>query len=380
MPLPAPPVDRTPKPFRNHTRRKIPAALPALMLALLTMLALGACTSPQYYAQAVHGQVALMLAQRPVDEVLADRATPPEVRAGLALARDARVFAHAQLGLPDNGSYQSYVELHRPFVVWNVFATPPYSFELRQSCFLVVGCLAYRGYFSEAAAHRHAARLQARGDEVFVGGVTAYSSLGWFADPLLSSMLRWDEVTLVRTLFHELAHQWLYVPGDTAFNESFAMAVAEAGLARWWRMRHPATPLPDDSAHEETFVALILEYRNKLSLVYASTLTEHEKRQRRAEILTALREEFDRRAQDWPEAADYTRWLADGLNNAKLASVATYHTWVPAFRTLLAQANGDLSRFHAAVTELGQLPPAARARALHALMPAPATGPQPGPP
>ncbi len=361
-------------------QRGNPGALPVLMCALLAMLTLSACTSPQYYAQAVHGQVSLMLARRAVDDVLADQTISPDVRSRLALARDARVFAHEQLGLPDNGSYQSYVELHRPYVVWNVFAAPPYSFELRQSCFLIVGCLAYRGYFSEAAARRHAARLEARGDDVFVGGVTAYSSLGWFADPLLSSMLRWDEVTLVRTLFHELAHQWFYLPGDTTFNESFAMAVAEVGLARWWRRHHPAAPLPEDTAHEEAFVALTLEYRDKLAQVYASTLPESEKRARKAEILSALREEFSRRSQDWPEAADYTRWLAEDLNNAKLASVATYHTWVPAFRTLLIRLNEDLSRFHAAVLELGQLPPAARERALQALMPTPVAGPQSAPP
>lgn len=337
--------------------------VPVLALALLS---LAGCAAPNYYAQAMHGQLSLMLARRPVNEVLAAPTTSGEVRRALTLARDARDFAHTELGLPDNGSYRSYVDLHRPHVVWNVFVAPPYSFELRPSCFLLVGCLTYRGYFSEAAARRHAEHLRARGDDVFVGGVTAYSSLGWFADPLLSSMLRWDEATLVRTLFHELAHQWLYIPGDTTFNESFAMTVAEAGLVRWWRARHPGAPLPEDLAHEEAFVALVLEYRDQLSELYASTLPEPVKRRRKNEILAALREDFARRASDWPEMAEYSRWLENDLNNAKLASVAAYHTWVPAFRILLARSDGDLLRFRSAAASLGGLPRAARDKALRA--------------
>lgn len=338
--------------------------MPVLAAAFLTLTG---CAAPNYYAQAVHGQLSLMLARRPLNEVLAAPETPAEVRLALTLARDARDFAHTTLGLPDNGSYQSYVDLHRPHVVWNVFAAPPYSLELRPSCFLLVGCLTYRGYFSEAAAHRHADRLRARGDDVFVGGVAAYSSLGWFADPLLSSMLRWDEATLVRTLFHELAHQWFYLPGDTTFNESFAMTVAEAGLVRWWRARHPGAPLPEDFAHEEAFVALVLEYRDQLSELYASALPEPEKRRRKHDVLAALREDFARSASGWREMADYSRWLEQDLNNAKLASVATYHAWMPAFRALLARSDGDLSRFRGAVADMGGLPSAARENALRAL-------------
>jgi len=364
LPLHHKPAPRRWKDSHRTLRWSGRGRLPVLALALL---ALAGCAAPGYYAQAVHGQISLMLARQPVAEVLAAPETAEETRRALTLASDARNFAHRELGLPDNGSYRSYVDLRRPHVVWNVFAAPPYSLELRSSCFLLVGCLTYRGYFSEVAARRHAERLRARGEDVFVGGVSAYSTLGWFADPLLSSMLRWDESTLVRTLFHELAHQWLYVPGDTMFNESFAMTVAEAGLVRWWHARHPGAPLPEDFAHEEAFVALVLEYREHLSHLYSSALPEPSRRKRKDEILAALRGDFARSARDWPEMADYSRWLEQDLNNAKLASVAAYHVWVPSFRALLARSQGDLSRFRDAAADIGTLPPAARENALRAL-------------
>lgn len=333
----------------------------------LLLLVLHGCAAPGYYAQAVHGHLALMLARQPVREVLAAADTPDEVRRKLALAEDARQFAHRELGLPDNGSYHTYVDIRRSHVVWSVFAAPPYSLELRQSCFLLLGCLAYRGYFEEATARAHATALRARGDEVFVGGVSAYSSLGWFEDPLLSSMLLWDEVTLVRTLFHELAHQWLYVAGDTDFNESFAMTVADAGLVRWWETRYPALPLPEDAAREQAFIELVLGYRDRLAEVYAAELPEAEKARRKTQLLAALRAEFAAMSTDWPDAADYARWLDEDLNNAKLASLATYHTWVPALRTLLARKDNDLSAFREAAAALGRLPEAERLAALRAL-------------
>src|SRR5690606_34424926 len=198
-----------------------------LLLVLLT----SGCAS--YYGQLAQGQWQLLRDRQPLERVIADPATDPALQRRLALAGQARDFASARLGLPDNGSYRSYVELDRPFVVWNVFATEEFSVEPRQHCFPIAGCVAYRGYFRLGRARGAAALLAAEGLDTWVAPVDAYSTLGWFDDPLLSSMLRRDDARLAGVIFHELAHQQLYLPGDTAFNESYASFVEQEGLRQW---------------------------------------------------------------------------------------------------------------------------------------------------
>ncbi len=246
--------------------------LTKLVAMTVASFMLAGCGSLRYYAQAAHGQGALMLHRRALDKVLRDPSTPPALAARLQLAQQARRFASTQLGLPDNRSYTSYVDLHRPYVVWNVFAAPRFSVDAVPQCFPIAGCVAYRGWFRQADAQADAARLRARGDDVWIGGVPAYSTLGWFADPILSSMLRWDDDELDSTIFHELAHQLIYVKGDTAFNESFATFVQTEGL-RQWRLARGLPPQDGrEQAMDDGFTTLVLALRSRLQALYASGL------------------------------------------------------------------------------------------------------------
>lgn len=342
-----------------------PASRAALILWVACALA--GCSTLGYYSQAIGGHWSLMQARRPLPEVITDAATPDAVRRKLALAQAARAFASARLGLPANDSYTEYAALERRYVVWNVFAAPALSLELKESCFLFVGCVSYRGYFSEQAADAAGATLRAAGYDVFVGGVAAYSTLGWFADPLVSSMLNWEDAVLVKTIFHELAHQRLYIADDSAFNESFATAVAEFGFARWRAETELGASVTASQSHEREFIALVLRHQRALQAWYRRPLTDAEKLLRKARQMQRLRDEFAALSRNWADREDYARWLAHDLNNAKLASVGTYYRHVPAFTALLHHLAGDLPHFYAAAEALGRTPRAARAACLRAL-------------
>src|SRR4051812_10885006 len=216
--------------------QKLAASVSTLFRCILLALSASSLCGC-YLIQAATGQMQIVSKRQPIAEVIRDPATSEKLKARLEYVAAARDFASRELGLPDNESYRSYADLGRPYVVWNVFAAPEFSVEPRQWCFPIAGCVVYRGYFSEAAAQRYARKLRRRGDDVAVGGVAAYSTLGHFKDPVLSTMLGWSDAQLAATLFHELAHQVVYVPGDSQFNESFATVVEEAGLERWLAAR-----------------------------------------------------------------------------------------------------------------------------------------------
>lgn len=341
-----------------------PRLLAIIVLGVLT----SACSSLRYYAQAAHGQGELMVHRRALQQVVTDPATAPSLAARLRQAGEARQFATRQLGLPRNRSYTSYVSLDRPYVVWNVFATPRYSVKAVPQCFPVAGCVAYRGWFSEAAAQSDAARLRAQGDDVWVGGVPAYSTLGWFADPILSSMLRWDDDELDGTIFHELAHQLIYVKGDTAFNESYASFVQDEGVREWRRARGLAPQNGQAQAMEEQFTQLVLKLRNRLATVYAgageaSTLEAGKQRE-----IAAFRARYAQwRERQWPGDHRYDAWVAQPINNARLLPFGLYARWTPAFAALFARAGHSWSAFHASVRELAKQPKARRDSTLRAL-------------
>lgn len=338
----------------------------------LACLAAGCSVSPAYYWQAAGGQFELWRRSQQVAELLADPNTPPELQQRLQLARALRDFASAELALPQGNSYRSYADLQRPAVVWNVFATPALSIRPREWCLPVAGCVAYLGYFSEADARAHAARLRDEGMDVYVGSVPAYSTLGWFDDPLLNTFIRWPETELARLIFHELAHRLLYVKDDTAFNESFASAVEEIGVRRW--MAQPGkTGLVEGFERAQRmradFAALVVKYRDELAALYASGLSDDEKRRRKTETIAALRAEYAAiKAGRWGGAAGYDRWFGQDINNATLASVGLYRRWVPAFEQLFAREGGDLARFYAAARRLAAEPQAAREAQLQALL------------
>jgi len=342
------------------------------LTALGALVFVSSCVSLEYYAQAVGGHLEVMWLAVPIEERLRTAETPEPLRAKLARVLAIREFASRELGLPDNDSYRRYADLGRPFVVWNVFAAPEFSVKPVESCFLFAGCVSYRGFYSEEAAQQHAASLDEKGHDVYVGGVPAYSTLGWFNDPVLSTFIQFPEIEVARILFHELAHQTVYAKGDTMFNESFAATVEEEGVRRW--LEREGTPAQraayDDSRHRRAeFAALVIKYRAELAAFYDRPVEPEEKRIGKQRLFAQMQDEYRALKTSWGGFAGYDRLLSRGANNALLASVASYSELVPAFRALLAQKQGDLSAFYAAVRELAKLDKSERDARLVALMP-----------
>ena len=345
--------------------------IPARLAVGLSLLVLSGCAVPGYYSQAVNGELNLLAARRPIQHVLADPATPASLRQRLELAEHLRQFASAQLGLPRNGSYTSYVQLNRRYVSWNVFATKAFSLQPIRWCFAFAGCVPYRGYFRRQAAEAFAARLRRQGDDVYVGGVPAFSTLGWFNDPLLSSMLDWDDLTLANFIFHELAHQELYVKGDADFNESYAVTVADVGVRRWLEAGGRGAELPVYQArqrHGHMIVLLVDSARSQLARLYASGEPRSEMALRKQQIFAQLRDSYAVLRPQLGSDTGYDGFFSGALNNAALLTVVTYTRWVPAFRALLQQQHGDLPEFYRAVKRLARLPRGARDAALEKLM------------
>jgi len=275
---------------------------------------------------------------------------------------DAREFSVTDLLLPDNDSYRSFADVERDYVVWNVFAAPEFSLVAKTWCFPVVGCVAYRGYFSEDDARAYADRLRRDGYDVHVGGVSAYSTLGRFADPVLNTMLRWSDLDLVAVIFHELAHQRLFIKGDTAFNESFASAVAEIGLDRWVAERGGADELDRYRARDQLRKELMrlgdLTRLELESLYESAGTTADEKRARKAALLAKLaRDAADLAAQRELPASNF---LQGDLNNARLVSLGLYHGYVPAFRAIYAACDRRLECFYERAEAIAALPPTRR--------------------
>jgi predicted aminopeptidase len=312
-----------------------------------------------YYWQATTGHLKMMRQARPVPDVIADESTRPEVREGLEVAVEAVDFAHEFLLLPDNGSYRSYADIGRPYVVWNVFAAPEFSLEPSSWCFPVAGCVNYRGYFDADKATNFADGLAQRGDDVFVGGVTAYSTLGRFDDPLLNTMIELPSYQIAALIFHELAHQRVYVKGDSKFNEGFASFVEREGLNRWLREIDDEASLRRyrlSLGRIDQAQALMLRSREALDDLYSSDIPDTEKRARKEGRLSAAREAYRDMRAGWGGPPYFDHWFDDRLNNARIAAVSTYDDFVPAFRALLNEVNGDLQAFYDRVASLAALP------------------------
>jgi len=344
------------------------------VLLLAATVLLTGCGNIGYYLRSVSGQLEIWQREAPIERFLADPALDPKLKAQLERAVRIRDYASRELGLPDNRSYRSYADLARPFVVWNVFAASEFSVEPKQWCFPFAGCVGYRGYFSEAEARSYAATLAAEGYDIHVGGVPAYSTIGWFADPVLNTFIHYPEPELARLLFHELAHQLLYVKDDTVFNESFATVVEQIGLGRWldaYGSDIDRQRVRQLQRFRNDFRALITRARSELAALYAGAGTAQEKRRRKAEIFADLRRAYEAQRADWDGFSGYDRWFAQPLGNAHLASVAIYTQRVPAFEALFVQNGRDLQRFYAAVRDLAALPVAERNRRLDALAPLP---------
>lgn len=329
------------------------------MLLLLT-----GCETLGYYGQAAAGQAQLLLERRPVTAVLADPETPAELRERLRRSEEILEFAERSLGLPVGGRYRSWVALEREAVVWNVLAAPPDSFTPVRWCFPVAGCVSYRGYFREAAARAEARELAARGLDVHVAPVTAYSTLGWFDDPLLDTFIHREDAELAGLLFHELAHGLVWVPSATAFNESFATFVAREGVRRWLQARGRPGELERwqaQRARRARFVEHALAMRTRIAQGYLLLRPEPEpeRLQQWRDHLWAV-ERARWRATRPPELSPWDGFMLAPPSNARLNAVADYHLHLPAFAALLAEEDGDLERFLARVRELADGPPEAR--------------------
>lgn len=339
----------------------------ASAVALFALVASG-CSTLGYYSQSIGGHFALLNSARPVPDWLADPQTPPTLRERLALADAIREFAVTELKLPDNPSYRRYADLKRPAAVWNVVATPELDLTLKTWCFPVVGCVGYRGYFDRDAAEAEAAALRAEGLEAAVYPVPAYSTLGrlpgaYFADPLLNTFIRYPEGDLARLVFHELAHQVAYAPGDTVFNESFATAVERIGVERWLRANGSDAVREEYArveARREDFRALTLRTRRTLEAIFRSDRSPAEKRAAKAEAMAAMRAEHAAlKAGPWQGFAGYDPWF-ERANNAALGVLGAYFELVPQFEAIFRAQGEDFHRFYAEVQRLAALSAAER--------------------
>lgn len=347
------------------------AALAVLLLVVLVPTA--GCSTLGYYYQAARGQLSLTREARPIGAVLEDPATPAELRARLETARSIRDYASRELKLPDNGSYRQYADLKRAFVVWNVFAAPEFSVKPREWCFPIAGCASYKGWFDEKAANAFAEDLRREGNDVFVYGVPAYSTLGWFDDPLLNTFIGYPRAELARLIFHELAHQVAYASGDSTFNESFATAVELEGVRRWLARagtEAERTEFEAMYARRRDFIALIERTRTRLGAVYSQPLEPTAMRAAKAAEFERLRDEYAQLKQHWGGFRGYDRWFSQALGNAHLASVATYTQRVPAFDALFLREGGDFDRVYAEARRLAKLQAGERAAELDRLAPA----------
>ncbi len=345
--------------------------LSQILLLLLLATVLNGCSAIEYYSQAVGGHMSLMMSGDPVDAILSDNTTPEDLREKLRVAQQARTFAAKQLALPVGGAFSDYVWLERPWVVVNLVAVPEFSLEPHRWCYPVLGCQAYRGYFSLEDARAEQARFRDRGFDTFIGGVTAYSTLGWFDDPLHTGFTRLSEDRMVALMLHELAHRITYIADDTAFNESFATAVELEGLRLWLseqgkpgQFRNALERL----ARRNQTLALVEDFSSRLKALYArqTRLPEETLRTRKAALLEELALAYQQLATGWPEPGPFGP-APVSLNNANLALFRQYNQHVPAFRQMLREASYDFPRFYRAVEELSEIPEPQRSRHLRIL-------------
>ena len=342
--------------------RRSPGVSRVLLLSLFA-LAFTGCQAAGYYWHLASGHAAIMGDRQPLEEALASEGLAPRERALLEQVPDMLAFARDELAMPTGRAYRQYVALDRNWTVLNLVAAPEFSMEANQWCYPLTGCLGYRGYFDPARAEREAERLRAQGLEVYRGGAVAYSTLGWFADPILSPMLHQDLPYLAELLFHELAHRRFWLPGDITFNESLATSVGREGARRWLAARghrKAVETVEQRAVARRMLAAMVEDTRDQLKALYDSGADEATMRARRQVIVDRLRDDFRQGMEVEPALARWASWMDGPLNNAQLNSFSDYHRWVPAFDRLLRDCDGDWPCFWAQVEEVAALPRAER--------------------
>jgi predicted aminopeptidase len=355
------------------------------LLLLVVILAVSGCKTVSFYAQAAKGEYQLLAHSESVGKLEASAETSAKLKARLELVQTLRDFASNHLSLPVDGHYLKYVDVHRPYAVWNVEAAPEFSMAPRTWWYPFVGSLEYRGYFSEKGARSYGQYLQKEGYDVFVGGAEAYSTLGWFKDPLLNTFIFFSDADLAELLFHELGHQRVFAHGDTDFNEAFATTVGQEGARRWLRSRgdtNAYNAYVEELQRTREFAALIMRTRARLEALYGDERTKdgkikatdknrqvdpQELRRQKEELIEKLRQEYATLKAQWGGNKEYDGWFADPINNAQLNSVAAYYDLVPGFEHLLEQNDGDLGKFYEAAERLSKVPKPERQERLRSL-------------
>ena len=333
----------------------------SLLLGGLVWVSSG-CRSVAYYHQAALGQWHIERSKQPIEDLITDPETPEELKAKFRLIRELRQYAYWHLKLPSENAYSSYVALHRDYVVWNVTACPEYSMEPRKWWYPFLGRLKYRGYFDPDDAHAYADELEAHGQDVTVEGVVAYSTLGWFSDPVFDTYLDWSDLAIAELLFHELSHMRVFLSGETDWNEAFAVVTARAGVRQWLASQARWEDLrqyEEDIKLEDLFIGMILETKAELESLYASfqrpdavNLSEEVKSQQKQDVFQAFRDRFAQAQTKHEQLSGYEAWVRQPLNNARLSAVDTYYQWVPMFEKLLAEADGDWEVYYESAKSL----------------------------
>ena len=314
----------------------------------------------------MYGQFELLAKREPVSSLLRSEDLDFRLRQQLLLSEELLLFAEKRLHLPVGKSYRTYTDLKRPYVVWNLFAAPEFSITPKYWCYPVIGCASYRGFFDKEQALKLERQLGKEGYDVYMGGVKAYSTLGWFNDPLLNTFIYYDDIDLARLIFHELAHKKLYVHGDTDFNESFATVVELEGTRQWLQSQGRANELIESPVTEKT-IELIINTRSKLKALYSQPLSDERKRVQKQVLIDALREDYKRLTRDLEKPQPFNHWMEAPINNAKLGSISSYRRWVPHFKKLL-HLSGDWNVFFDKVSELAKMKPVQRERELARLL------------
>lgn len=328
-----------------------------IIFSVILVVVLTGCESMVYYKQLISGQIAILNKKQPIHDLLDNPDTPEKLKEKLKLVMDIRSFAKDELFLPVKNQYLSFVELDRPFAGWNMWATPEFSFSPKTWCYPIIGCAIYRGYFSKKDAFNYGHQLEEQGYDVYIGGVAAYSTLGWLDDPVFSTFIYRSDIRLAALIFHELSHHLLYVSDDTTFNESFAIAVEQEGLRRWLTATNnlKASEIYKlNYRRRQQFIELVMKYRKELETLYAKNLPIPEKRQSKAAVFEKLKDDYLLLKQHWNGYSGYDFWMYQKMNNAKLISVSTYNDLVPAFLELLKTCNNNLKVFYKKCQDLSK--------------------------
>ncbi len=325
---------------------------------ILGVLTVSACSSFGYYMDLMAGHSALLEQQKPVSEILADNQTEPKLRQLLQTSQKIRNFASKELYLPENDSYRMYADLKRQYAVWNVVATKEFSTKPKKWCFMLVGCLSYKGYFSKEEAIAYANELKSEGYDVYVAGAKAYSTLGWFDDPLLNTMMYKSEARRAGIIFHELAHQVVYIENDSSFNEAFATTVEQEGIRQWLAKKGKPQQYEEyliNKKRDAQLNSLLQETRDELKALYKTKINGGEKRQAKKAVFSQMQIKYQQLKKSWYGYNAYDKWMEQELNNSHLLLIATYHDLVPTFKAMLKNENNNLRSFYITVEKYGQL-------------------------